>query len=261
MSRGASAKTSRGAARCLGKAALIAGLLFSTSPAFAAPPGQGALFDSSESNYDPGPPLRRGGFAAGFVQGFGVGNYQGYPLSIAALNDPDGEQSTGLAFTSTFGLWVGGSLRDWLTVGVGFFAMGASGEARGSDVAFMLHLETYPLFSLGGFYEDLGIGLDGGLGTAALAAKDDTKFEDPIAEGGSMSTLAISAFWEPLRFWHFSLGPQFMYTHSFSQTMHVNQGTLGIRMSVYGTQPQKKPTARAFGEPRTTVAGKLDGEL
>lgn len=261
MSRGVSVKTRRAVGRGL-RGALVGGaLLLSTSPSWAAPPGQGAMFDSTGSNYDPGPPVRRGGFAAGFIQGFGVGNYRGYPLSITALNDPNGEQSTGVAFTSTFGLWVGGSLRDWLTVGAGFFAMGASGDVRGSDVAFMLHLETYPFFSWGGLYQDLGIGLDGGLGTALLAAKDDTKFEDPIAEGGSMSTLAVSAFWEPLRFWHFSMGPQFVYTHGFSQTMHVNQATLGIRMSVYGVQPKKDAQSSAFGQARTVTAGRAPGSL
>ena len=181
-------------------------------------------------------------------QGLGMGEYRGYPLTFAALNDPNGERSTGPAFTSNFNLWLGVALRDWLTVGLGFSALAGFGENQGSNVGLLFHAEAFPMFAWGGFYQDLGFAFDGGIGTSLLATTDDKKFEDPIAEGGAMSTLGLSAFWEPLRFWHFSAGPQLSYMYSFSQTMHVNQVTLGFRMSLYGVQPKKQSVeTAAFG--------------
>lgn len=224
---------------------------FSPGPALAAAPGAGAEFDSSSANYEPPPTIRRGGFAMAISQGFGLGAYNGYPLTFAALNDPDGERSTGPAFTTNFNLWLGAGLRDWLTVGVGFSALSAIGQNLGSTAGVLFHVEAFPMFTWGGFYQDLGFAFDGGVGMSLMASPDDKKFEEPIAEGGAMSTLGFSAFWEPLRFWHFSAGPQLTYVYSFSQTMNVNQGTLGFRMALYGVQPAKKESVEtAFGVSR-----------
>jgi hypothetical protein len=221
----------------------LAVLVLLPGRALGAAPGAGAEFDNSSANYEPPPTVRRGGFAMAINQGFGVGEYRGYPLTFEALSDPDGERTTGPAFATNFNLWLGVGLRDWLTVGLGLSALGAYGQNNASNLGILFHAEAFPLFAWGGFYQDLGLAFDGGIGASLMAASDDTKFEDPIAEGGAMSTLSFSAFWEPLRFWHFSAGPQFSYVYAFSQTMQVNQATLGFRMSLYGVQPAKKDDA------------------
>lgn len=233
-----SSRTGLGRAHYL---ALIVATFLSCEMALAAAPGSGATFDDSHVNYDPGPTERRGGFAMGISQSLGFGVYSGYPLEVAALNDPDGKQTTGPALATQFNLWLGVALRDFITVGLGAAMMSTQGENIGGDFALIVHLEAYPFFYKGGFFRDFGITLEGGLGVGTiLERKDNGGPGDPIAEGGSMSTVGIGALWEPLRFWHFSAGPVVNYVHGFSQTMNVNQGTVGFRFVFYGTQPKKK---------------------
>src|SRR6188768_99055 len=103
--------------RVLSRVAWVTGLssLFLASPLWAAAPGSGATFDEAAVNYDPGPPQRRGGFYMGFQQALGVGAYTGYPLEVAALNDPDQKQTTGPGLASQFSLWLGASVRDYFS--------------------------------------------------------------------------------------------------------------------------------------------------
>lgn len=176
----------------------------------------------------------------GLTGSYGVGVYRGYPMSVDALNDPNGRQSTDASLATNLNLWLGGSPRDWLTTGVGLSLLSAQlNQATGAGLAFLVHVEAFPLFSWGGTFQNLGIGLDGGLGVITLFDKDDKEFEDPIAESGSLSTLGFSLFWEPLRFWNISMGPSATYMHGFSQTMNVNQFTIGWRTALYGVQPKK----------------------
>lgn len=208
--------------------------------ASAAPPGGQVSLDADSVNYKPPPTERRGGFAMAVSTGFGAGTYSGYELSVDALNDPDGQQTTGTAMASFTSLWVGGSPRDWLTLGLGFLSMSAqSPEVLGGGGALVAHIEGYPLFALGGVYQDLGLGFSGGLGVVNLVDADERDFEDPLATSGSLSTVSLEAFWEPWRLWHFSFGPALNYTHGFSQTMNLHQATLTFRASLYGVQPKK----------------------
>lgn len=221
--------------------ALLFATLLSGEVVLAAAPGSGATFDDSHVNYDPGPTERRGGFAMGVSQSFGFGVYSGYPLEVAALNDPNAKQTTGPALASQFNLWLGAALRDFLTVGVGVAIMSTQGANVGGDFALILHLEAYPFFYMGRFLRDFGLTFEGGLGVGGIVErKDVVSTGEPLADGGAMSTVGVGALWEPLRFWHFSAGPVVNYVHGFSQTMNVNQGTLGFRFVFYGTQPKKK---------------------
>lgn len=177
----------------------------------------------------------------GLTSGFGAGAYSGYELSVDALNDPDQRQSTGGTMATFTSLWLGGSPRDWLTLGIGVLSVSAQGpDVFGGGGALVAHVEGYPLYSLGGTYRDLGLGFSGGLGMINLVDNEERDFEDPLASSGSLSTLSFDAFWEPWRVWHFSFGPALNYTHGFSQTMIINQVTLAFRASLYGVQPKKK---------------------
>lgn len=181
----------------------------------------------------------------GVSTGFGAGTYRGYDLSVEALNDPNGRQTTGATMATFSSLWIGGAPRDWLTLGLGFLSMSAQGpEVFGGGGALVAHVEGYPLFSLGGAYQDLGLGFSGGIGMVNLVDAEERDFEDPVATSGSLSTISLEAFWEPWRLWHFSFGPALNYTHGFSQTMNVNQVTLTFRASLYGVQPKKKREAK-----------------
>ncbi len=209
--------------------------------ALGAAPGGQADYDSNAVNYEPPATERRGGFAMGSNLGFGMGSYSGYELTIEALNDPNQRQSTGAGFASFQSLWLGGSPRDWLTLGLGGVGIATSGsDVIGTGGAFFAHVEGYPLYSLGGGYRDLGVGFSGGIGGLRLADADTKDFEEPLADSGALSMLSISVFWEPLRWWHFSFGPSLDYAHGFSPTMDAHQLTLSFRTSLYGVQPKKK---------------------
>jgi hypothetical protein len=228
-----------------GSAILAAGATI-TQLAGATPPG--VAFDADSVQYDPPSTERRGGFAMGLTSGYGVGTYSGYELSVDALNDPSARQSTGLAMATNLSLWLGGSPRDWLTVGLGLsFYSAQLTDTFGAGSAFLLHVEGFPLYSLGGTFVDLGVGFEGGLGGIGLADAEDKQMEDPVAESGSLSTLAFKVFWEPIRYWHLSMGPAFNYTMGFSQTMQIHQATLGFRTALYGVQPKKKPPDPEMG--------------
>jgi hypothetical protein len=156
------------------------------------------------------------------------------------LNDPDRKETTGPGFASQLSLWLGASIRDFLTFGVGASLLSANGDQLGGGLAMLLRIEGYPLFYKGGLYRDLGLSFEGGVSVGAIVEREDGKPGDPVANGGSMSTLGLGVFWEPLRFWHFSAGPSCNYLYAFSQTMQVHQGTLGFRFVFYGTQPKKR---------------------
>lgn len=226
--------------------AVCCSCIFFASPLRAAAPGSGATFDEAKVNYDPGPTLRRGGFYMGFQQALGVGSYTGYPLEVAALNDPSQKQTTGPGLATQFSLWLGASVRDYFSFGLGASLLSANGAQVGGGLAMLVRLEAYPLFYQGRFFQDLGLSFEGGLSMGAILEREDGKPGDVVADGGAMSTLGAGVFWEPLRFWHFSAGPSCNYLYAFSQTMHVHQGTLGFRFVFYGTQPKKKrPAASA----------------
>lgn len=215
-------------------------ILLWSQVAAAAAPGAGATFENNPINYPPPKTERRGGFAMALSSGYGAGSYVGYPLEVAALNDPSQRASTGVGLATHFSMWLGGALRDWLATGIGIALLSNSGQARGTTAAFIFHAEAYPLYAYGGQFKNLGLAFDGGIGASLLYENSDKSFEDPIAEGGAMSNLGLSVFWEPLRFWNFSAGPILTYNKAFSQSMQVNQVTLGFRTALYGVQPKKK---------------------
>lgn len=220
-------------------AALMAASGTCTKSAAAEAPPLAPTFDSTSIQYRPPETERRGGFVTALTIGYGLGEYHGYPLEVAALNDPSQKQSTGASLASNLSLWIGAAPRDWITFGFGLSFLGAAlNQNFGTASAFLFHVEGFPLYSLGGIYRDLGLGFDGGAGASLLFDKDDKKLENPLAESGSLSTLGFNVFWEPIAFWKISMGPSLNYTHAFSQTMKVNQVTLGFRTVLYTSQPK-----------------------
>lgn len=189
--------------------------------------------DDNIVSYRPPPAERRDGFTIGLVQHFGLSSVRGYPNELAAIGDPAREASTGAQLGQSGGLWLGGALRDWLTVGVGYLASSTfADDPMGVVGAFVFHLEGFPGFCLGGPYRDLGVFLDVGTGFGAVLRNDDT-----LAEGGSLAYFGGGVFYEPFRFWHFSTGPTLTYSHQFSDTLSAHTVGLGWRFVFYGVQP------------------------
>ena len=170
----------------------------------------------------------------GLELGVGVGNYSGYPNKSEDINNPESYATTGATFSSSNSIWIGGALRDWFTFGVGMFRNGGSSDdLTGSGFAIGTHLEGFPLYGLGGLYRDLGLAAEFGAGGGMI---EGSKGEE-MANGGSMSTVGVGAFFEPWQFWQMSTGPQLMYTHQFSRSLHTHALVIGWRGVLYSGQP------------------------
>ena len=203
--------------------------------------------------YQPPKPQRRDGFAFGVSVGAGAASYAGYPNVAGQIGDANYLAASGLLFGHSVIFWGGGALRDWLTVGLGASITGAgAGDTRGGIDSAILHLEVFPFFPWGGAYQDLGLSFDGGLGGGTLL---QSSYSSDALGAGATSHVALTAFYEPLRFGPFSTGPTLTYAHDFSQTMQVHQVTLGLRFAGYATQPKKhKPGAEAGAKQRPNRA-------
>ena len=176
---------------------------------------------------------RRGGFTIGLGAGAGFGSFSGFPNKLSEIGDPELEQNVdGFAFGNA--VWLGGTLRDWIGFGLGLSMRGASeGDLTASNQAFIIHLEGFPLYGLGGEWRDVGIA--GNFGAGGALINDGS---DDVADGGIMSVLGLGVFYEPWKFWHFSTGPSLDYTHEFSESLRSNTVTLGMRFVFYGKQPR-----------------------
>lgn len=191
------------------------------------------VFDSSSGDYAPPEPERRYGFAFGLGLGGGYGNSLGYPNKLGQIDNPEFEQNVS-GFATSNVIWFGGTLRDWFTFGIGLSGRGAQeGDYVAQNGAFVLHLEGFPLYALGGGYRDLGLVVETGAGSALITDVEG----EVVADGGAVSVIGVGAFYEPWQFWHFSAGPALMYTHEFSQPLNSHVVTLGMRLAFYGVQP------------------------
>ena len=184
---------------------------------------------------------RRSDFTIGASAGYGLGSGLGYPNKVGEIDNPAFEASTGLATGAGATFWLGGALRDWFT-----FALGGtlssmnSGDKKLSGGGFVFRLEAFPLFSMGGAAQDLGLSGNFGIGTANIDEDGQEK-----ADGGSISILGFGAFHETWRPGHFTLGPMLEYTHIFSQTLSAHTAVAGVRIAFYsGPGSQVEPSKK-----------------
>ncbi len=174
--------------------------------------------------------VRRSDFAAGISLGVAAATSRGYPNEAGKLNNPEYVADTGVGIGNVSTLWLGGALRDWFTFGLGLtgLAYKANGlEAQGSG--FIAHIETFPLFGVGDFGQDLGLYANFGLGTMMLKKDGDTR-----ADGGALSLVTFGALWEPVRFGSFNFGPAVDYTYLFSQSLESQYVSVSARLAFYG---------------------------
>jgi hypothetical protein len=212
-------------------AAAFAAACFASAPSNASAadkPGN----DDNEASYKPPPIERRGNFTFGVTPVATLAHYSGSLNEVAKLDDPEFHESTtspGWGVTA----WFGGTLRDWFSFGLGYSLSSTFGDPQGESGAYVLRLEGFPAYSLGGPYRDLGVALDFGISSGVLE-RDDAN----VADGGDMAHVGATAFYEPFRFWKLSMGPALSYGLDFSQSMTVNTYGLGWRVAFYGTQPK-----------------------
>jgi len=187
---------------------------------------------SDEANYTP-PLERRSGFTMGVSYGLGMGSFVGYPNEVEKMNNPEYRVATGTTLSSGFSIWLGGALRDWFTFGAGMFSTGGgSDDATGGGAGFGVHIETFPLYPVGGLWRDLALATEFGAGSGKL----DNKAGGEDGEGGNMSLVSAGLIFEPWQFWHMSHGPSLMVRYQFSDSMTASAVLLGWRMAFYWTQ-------------------------
>lgn len=215
-------RLARGLARRTG-ALLALGLVL--APAVAA-----ADEDSVETLYEPPPPRQRSDFVLGLGTGLSLGRAVGYLNEAEKIGRPEYRESSGWGVGTPVQLWLGGALRDWLTFGFGLSLFGAqNGDTTAGLFAFITRLEGYPLFALGGPFENLGLFLDAGAGSSIIQRN-----EEDVADGGSMAYIGPGVVYEGLRFGHFAVGPTLAYVHTFSPSLTANFVSLGARIVYYG---------------------------
>jgi hypothetical protein len=186
-----------------------------------------------QSNYEPEPSSRRDGLTIGAHFGAALGNAAGYPNEVAKLGRPEFEANTGFGAGAGGALWLGLSPRDFFTFGVGLNQLHLAGDGYESvGTAVMVHIEVFPAFYQGRFFEDLGVFIEAGAGPRSI-----TSGGEEAAYGGFMSFIGAGAFWEGLRLGeHFSAGPVLQYTHQFSLTLDSHIALVGARFT-YGSGP------------------------
>jgi hypothetical protein len=191
-----------------------------------------AVASAAEDSWDGGYSIqatRRSGFMAAIDLGFGMGHLAGYPNENSKIDDRAYRSSTGSAFGSTYTLWAGGALRDWFVFGLGLSAMGASkGKIQAGGSAFIVHVEAFPLWSLGGRFRDWSFYGNFGAGGVRITGG----VED--ADGGLMSTLAAGSSFELFRPGSFTFGPFLESTYMYSQSVNAFGVFSGVRASFHG---------------------------
>ncbi len=176
------------------------------------------------------PATRRGGLMLGFIVGGQLTGAEGTPLDYDERGDAF-RASTGTTLGSTSALFVGGAFTDWFAFKVGFQQGAArSGDRKLASSGLLVGVETWPLFSLGGHYRDLGLLVDFGTGAATIENRDG----DELANAGAYSQLRAGVVWDAFRFWKLNLGPTLAFEHTTSETFTQNALWFGLRTVFYG---------------------------
>ncbi len=173
---------------------------------------------------------RRSDVVLGAAAGLMLGTAVGYPNEVGKIDDPNFASNTGFGVGSRYALWLGGALKDWFVFGVGGMGVNlGGGDATASGAAAFFHVETYPLYPLGGRLRDLAIYTDFGAGSL----KVESEGKEP-GDAGLASLVGAGASYELFRLGHFALAPTASYLHVWSQTASAHFVDFGVRAVFYG---------------------------
>ena len=173
---------------------------------------------------------RRSDFVRGLSTGLVLMSADGYPNEVAKLDNPAYESASGFALGPAAEAWIGGALRDWFTFGIGGAYLKSSGkDSSASGGAFLVRVEAYPLYELGGGLRDLALFANFGAGGLSL---DGEKHKHAAAGFASIGGGGVA--YELFRFGHFALAPTAEYLLIASQTLTAHQAIVGARVVFYG---------------------------
>ncbi len=176
--------------------------------------------------------VRRSGFMFAVQGGYALGYASGNPAAQARRFDPD--FTTSGFFPAGYRLtpFIAGALTDWFVFGLGAtFAQYQSGSHRSPLGAFLIRIESFPLFYRGGAWRDLGVSMEFGAGGSNIRRSSDDK---ELASAGVASTLGLGAFWETWRFGHLAAGPFAGYQYNWSDHFDRHELAIGLRGTFYG---------------------------
>jgi hypothetical protein len=163
-----------------------------------------------------------------------LGSAKGNPSAKATRNDPAFTQKTGLGLGYRLTPTVGAALTDWFSFGLGMSIANLNTDDYRTRVdTFVFHLESFPLYSQGGTWRDLGLSADFGAGVSSIVAKKD---DEKVAKSGAASTVGIGIFWEPLRTWLIAAGPHISYQRNWSRWYSRHDVMAGLRVAFYSDQ-------------------------
>lgn len=186
---------------------------------------------ADEPAWEKRPATRRGGFTTGLLASAGLGMASGYPLDLKKIGRERYYTQSDVAIAGTGAFWIGFSLIDWLSVGLGINGdiLGAPGLSGGGGAVFF-RAEAFPMWSFGGIFREIGASIDAGASTALFTSAED---ESDRINSGVASYLGGGVFYEGIRVWHLSMGPSVSANYMWSDTVRYGNIGLGWRVAVY----------------------------
>lgn len=160
---------------------------------------------AADPNDAPAVRKRRGGLTVGLALGPLAGAASGYPNDLKAIGRPEFFTETGFSAGGAASGWLGVTFNDYLSFGLaGYGGAMASANQLTQTTAFAFRVETYPAYSFGGAFRDLGLSVESGLAVAETTSLDDGA---KLIASGAASRAALGIFWEGLEVWKLRMGP------------------------------------------------------
>ncbi|MDC0749488.1 hypothetical protein [Polyangium mundeleinium] len=176
---------------------------------------------------------RRSSFTFGLAIGASLGSASGFPNDPTKIGLLRYYTDTGIGAGFGARAWAGAALRDFLSFGLTF---GAVGLDAGDKVFFSgmvgFHTEIFPLYTLGGSLRDLGLMVETGVGTAIVTPADDQ--DTLLVDGGLTSALGLGVFYEGFRLGSkVGMGPYLAYDYMYGTSIRGGAFVLGWRTALY----------------------------
>ena len=200
------------------------------APETDAPPAAVAKDTLSQENpYFPVDTTRRYGFKLAATGSLQLTKASGSPIKF---DQRDRAVDTGLAAGTGFSVLLGGVFTDWFSFHLGVsWGTAQKGDFKIPATTFVLGIETWPLFKLGGVFRDIGVGGDFGTGAASVARKSTG---EDVATGSGFSMIRGTVFWDALSLGNINVGPYLAFENRTAETYSQQVFWVGLRSALYG---------------------------